>query len=172
MRLHVRHTYPCPPETYWKLYWDPEFDQVLRRESKVERQLLEERRDGAILVRRLRFTPERELPGPVARLLGSSKLIYEQENRWDEAAGVLEWRVIPTILPGKLDARGKFTVRAAPGGCEQVVEGNITVSVPFLGGQIEKAVVGEVEKSYHRTAEVFRRWLEERGLAGEPPDGG
>lgn len=159
MKLFVRHTFDCTPERFWKMYWDPAFDATLQKEAAIRRDLLEERREGEVLVRRLRITPDRDLPGPVAALLGAKKLVYEQENRWDEARGVLHWRVIPTILPGKLDAKGQFRVGPAAGGCEQVVEGDIAVNVRFVGGQIEKAVVGEVEKSYDRTAAACREWL-------------
>lgn len=159
MKLNVRHTFPCDPETFWKMYWDDGYDAMLSEGSGVERELLEERTEGDVVVRRVRFTPDRELPGPVASLLGSNKLIYEQENRWDPSASEMTWKVIPTVLPGKLDARGTFRIRPTAGGCEQVVEGDITVNVRFIGGQIEKAVVAEVQQSYERMAEISRRWL-------------
>jgi hypothetical protein len=160
MKLNVRHRFDCSPETFWKMYWDDAFDAQLRKESAVQRDVLEERTEGDVLVRRVRLTPDRELPGPVATLLGAKKLVYEQENRWDRATSTMHWRVIPTILPGKLDAQGTFrVVAAAGGGCEQVVEGNISVNVMLVGGQIEKAVVAEVEKSYAKMAETSREWL-------------
>lgn len=162
MKLNVRHRFDCTPETFWEMYWDAAFDEALRAESGVTREILEEREEGDVLIRRIRITPDRELPGPAAALLGAKKLVYEQENRWDKAAQVLHWRVIPTILPGKLDAAGTFRVEAVPGGCEQVVEGDITVNVRLVGGQIEKAVVAEVQKSYDKTAAVSREWLKNR----------
>lgn len=165
MKLHVRHTFPCDPETFWKMYWDDEFDAMLQRGNTVQRELLEQRDEGGVVVRRVRFTPQRDLPAPAAKLLGSSKLVYEQESRFDPARSEMAWRVIPTILPGKLDARGTFVVRPIEGGCEQVVDGDIKVDVRFIGGQIEKAVVAEVEQSYQRTAEVAREWLRSRGVA-------
>lgn len=163
MKLNVRHRFDCSPEIFWKMYWDEGFDEQLRRESAVQRELLEERTEGTVLVRRVRLTPDRELPGPVATLLGARKLVYEQENRWDKATSTMSWRVIPTVLPGKLDAKGTFRVVAAPPGCEQVVEGDIVVSVMFVGGQIERAVVAEVEKSYAKMAETSRDWLRKHG---------
>lgn len=163
MKLLVRQTYPCSVDTFWKMYWDDEFDAILRRESAVSRELVEERRDGDVVTRRVKFTPDRDLPGPAAALLGSSKLIYEQENRWDPGASRLDWRVIPTILPGKLDAKGWFVVRAAPGGCEQVVEGDISVQVRFVGGQIEKAIVAEVQQSYEKMGAACRTFLRDKG---------
>lgn len=165
MKLYVRHTFPCDPDTFWEMYWDDGFDQMMQRGSTVERELLEQREEDGVIVRRVRFTPQRELPGPAAKLLGSSKLIYEQENRWDPAASKMSWRVIPTVLPGKLDAQGTFVVNAIPGGCEQVVDGDISVNVRFIGGQIEKAVVSEVELSYDRMAEVAREWLRQHNVA-------
>lgn len=159
MKLYVRNSFDCTPGRFWEMYWDEAFDAMLRREAAVEREVLEERTEGDVLIRRVRFTPDRELPGAVAALLGAKKLVYEQENRWDKSTGTMYWKVIPTILPGKLDAKGTFRVLATAGGCEQVVDGDITVKVMFVGGQIEKAVVAEVEKSYEKTAAASREWL-------------
>lgn len=159
MKLFVRHTFECTPERFWEMYWDPGFDAALGREAAVMREVLEERTEGRVVVRRVRFTPDRELPGPVAALIGAKKLVYEQENRWDPDSGKMSWKVIPTVLPGKLEASGQFFVRGITGGCEQIVEGDITVNVRFIGGQIEKSVVAEVERSYDRTAAICREWL-------------
>ncbi|MEQ1506113.1 MAG: DUF2505 domain-containing protein [Myxococcota bacterium] len=159
MKLTVRNAFDCPPEKFWEMYWDEAFDEMLRRETGVQREILEERTEGEVLVRRVRFTPDRELPAAAAAVLGAKKLVYEQENRWDRSNNTMHWRVIPTILPGKLDAKGTFRVEATPTGCQQVVEGDIVVNVRFVGGQIEKHVVGEVEKSYEKTAALIRDWL-------------
>ena len=159
MKLYVRNQFDCTPGKFWEMYWDDAFDAMLRKESAVEREVLEERTEGDVLIRRVRFTPDRELPGAVATLLGAKKLVYEQENRWDKSSGTMYWKVIPTILPGKLEAKGTFKVLPTPGGCEQVVDGDIQVKVMFVGGQIEKAVVAEVEKSYEKTAAACREWL-------------
>jgi hypothetical protein len=162
LKLNVRHAFDCTPETFWELYWDEAFDEALRADAGVQRELLEEREEDGVLFRRLRFTPDRELPAAAAALLGTKKLVYEQENRWDRATSTMHWRVVPTILPGKLDAQGTFRVETTPSGCEQVVEGDIIVNVRFIGGQIEKHVVGEVEKSYEKTAATCREWLKKR----------
>lgn len=159
MKLYVRHEFECTPARFWELYWDQGFDEALQRESAVTREVLEEKMEGDVLVRRVRFTPDRELPGPVASLIGAKRLVYESENRWDKSTSTLHWRILPTILPGKIDAKGTFKVNPTARGCEQVVDGNISVNVMLVGGQIEKAVVAEVEKSYDKTAAICREWL-------------
>jgi len=159
LKLYVRHTFTCTPETFWKMYWDETFDQMLQKDATVHRELVWERSEGPVLARRLRFTPERELPRPVAKLIGNNKLIYEQENRFDAEASTLKWEVIPTFLPGKFSANGTFVVRATETGCERIVEGTIDVKVRFIGGQIEKAVVAEISESYEKTIKTCHAWL-------------
>ncbi|MBA2321321.1 MAG: DUF2505 domain-containing protein [Deltaproteobacteria bacterium] len=165
MKIAVRHRFDCTVDQFWEMYWDPTFEAQMQKEAGISREILDEKREGHIVTRRVRITPDRELPGAVAALLGSKKLIYEQENRWDEEKRVLHWKVIPNVLPGKLQAGGTVTVRPAGTGCEQVVEGNIDVKVMLIGGRIEQGVVDEVTKSYDRTAASCRRWLEEKGVS-------
>jgi hypothetical protein len=162
VRLSVRHSFSCTPSEFWALYWAPEFETRLRRGSTVAREVVEERQEGTVTVRRVRVTPQQELPGPAAAILGTKKLVYEQESRYDSARGVIDWQVVPSFLPGKLDAKGSIRVDPAPGGCVMVVDGNIDVHVRFVGGQIEKAVVAEVEKSYDRVATETKALLAER----------
>ena len=164
MKLDIRHRFDCSPDRFWEMYWDDELDAMLNEGSSVDREVVEEHEEGEVLVRRLRFTPHQELPSAAASLLGATKLVYEQENRYDRGSKVLHWRVEPTILPGKLDASGTVEVVAVGDGqCEQRVMGEIKVNVMMIGGRIEKAVVAEVEKSWTRTAEVCRAWLAKHG---------
>ena len=159
MKLLTRHAFDCTPDRFWEMYWADDFDEMLMHGATFDRTVLSDNDEGDVRVRTVRITPHQELPSPAAALLGAPKLVYDQENRFDPAKGEIRWRVIPTILPGKLDAQGHFRIVATPTGCEQIVEGEIAVNVRFIGGRIEAAVVAEVEKSYARTAQVSREWL-------------
>lgn len=163
MKLNARHTFACTPERFWAIYWDPAFEDRLRQGSTVQREVLEQRDDGDVVYRRVRITPQRELPAAAAAIVGTKKLVYEQETRFEKSRGVVHWQVVPSFLPDKLDAKGQLRVEPAPGGCAIVIDGNIDVKVRFVGGQIEKAVVAEVEKSYDRLAAETRRWIADHG---------
>jgi len=163
VKIDARHTFPCAPERLWEIYWDPAFEDRLRQGSTVQREVLEHRDEGDVIYRRVRNTPQRELPAAAAAIVGAKKLVYEQETRWDKKRGLVQWQVVPSVLPGKLDAKGQLRVEPAPGGCVMVIDGNIDVHVRFVGGQIEKAVVAEVEKSYDRLAAEIRRWIADHG---------
>ena len=163
MKLYVRHEFDCTPEMFWKMYWDDRFDAMLRKSATVDRELLSEEKSADAHRRRIRFTPHKELPRAIASLLGSKKLIYEQDNTFEPARSRMLWQVIPTILPGKLTAKGTFQVNSTPNGCAQVIDGEIKVNVRFVGGKIEQAVVAEVVKSYEQTAKTSREWLKKFG---------
>lgn len=160
MKLNIRHEYDCTPQQFWTMYWDDEFAEMLQEGSTVQRDVVDERTEGDLSIQRIRFTPDRELPSAVAKMIGTSKLAYDQENKYDEANGVLHWEVLPSFLPDKVKAAGRVTVEDLGNGrCAQVIDGEINVKVTFIGGQIEKAVVAEVEKSWAKTAETAREWL-------------
>lgn len=163
MKLAVRQHYPCSPARFWEMYWDDGFDAIVQSGSGVDREVIEQRTEGAVIVRRLRFTPHDELPAPVAKVIGSPKLVYEQLNRFDPDAGRMTWEVLPTFLPGKLNARGTLTAAEVPSGSEMRVDGEITVNVMFIGGQIEKQVVSQIEKGYQKMHAAGLVWLREHG---------
>ena len=163
MILNVRHTLPCAPDQFWDLFWDPEFERRLDASAEIQREMVElgPEIDG-IQSWRIRMTPQRELPRAVAKLIGSKKLVYEQESRLDRSAGVLEWRVLPQVLADKVTAQGTMRIVPAAGGCERIVTGEISVRVPMLGGRIEKTIMSSVTDSYNRAAEVIAELVAER----------
>ena len=163
MKLKVRQLYPCTPDQYWEMYWDEDFDAKLQEGSTVDRVVLTQTETDGILTRRLRFTPQADLPGPVAAIIGSPKLVWEQINKWSRPTGVLSFEVLPTFITAdKFSARGTFAVKAAPGGCAVEIDGDIEVRVRFIGGRIEAEVVKQIEDGYAQQKRVSDAWLAER----------
>jgi hypothetical protein len=162
VKLLIRHTFPVPPEVFWDAFWDNDLDARMQKNTAVHRHLVAEREEGGQRITRYRFVPEKKLPGPVAKIAGTDRLTYEQENRFDPATKVLKWKVFPAILPDKVTAEGTFTVRPTSAGCERVVEGKIEVRVPLVGGRIEQAIVTDVEAAYDTAAEVTRSFIAEK----------
>lgn len=162
-KLSVRHSFPCTPATFWEMFWDDEYDQMVLDAADVTREILEsiEHPDG-VVTQRIRTTPNRELPKAVATVVGAAKLIYTQESRFDPNASTLTWQVTPNVMADKVTAKGQLLVRETPTGCERLVEGEIAVKVRFVGGRIEKAIVDDVTRSYAKAAEVAQAWLAAR----------
>lgn len=166
MKLNVRYAYPCTPARYWEMYWDDAFDEKLQENSTVDRAVLEESDVDGILTRKLRFTPENELPGPVAKIVGTKKLVYDQLNVWSRADSLMTWEVLPTFLSSdKFVAKGTYKVVPTAGGCEVHIDGDIDVKIRFIGGQIEKQIVAQIDDAYARTHGASLAWLDEHGTS-------
>lgn len=162
MKLHVRHTFPCDIETFWASYFDETLEAELEAASPMDREILEEREEDGVQIRRLRFTTRKPLPGMLRGVLGSDKLTYEQETRHALAGHRLTWRIIPPVQADRIKAEGTFEVTAAPGGCARVIDGVVEVRVPLVGGQIEKLIVNTVTEGYEKTAAVRLAWIRAR----------
>lgn len=162
MKLLVRHTFPCTPDEFWQIFWDPAFDERMQQGQTALRELLEDREEGPVRIQRYRFTPNKTYPAPMVAAIGTDKISYETENRFDRGTKVLNWRVRPSVMPDKITAEGTFVVRPVPEGCERVVEGKIEVRIMLIGGRIEQAIVSDVEAGYEGAAKVVREIVAER----------
>lgn len=163
MKLMVRHNFPCSKDTFWQMFWDEEYDRMLREVTEATRETLWDREEGGGRRWRMRFVPQQELPAMIARAVGTKKLIYEQESFLD-ANKVLHWEVFPAVVPDKVQARGTMKLVGADGKLERVVEGDISVRIPLVGGGIERMIHGSVLDGYERAYQVSLDWLDRRGL--------
>jgi len=163
LKIELRHHIPCTVATFWEMFWDDRYDELVRGASAFTRTVLSDHTEGSVRRWRVRIEPDRVLPAPVRKVLGTDKLIYEQDNELDTDRGVLHWEVIPQVLSSKISARGTLQVVEEAGGVQRLVRGEIAVKVPVVGGRIEKAIVADVERSYDNAAEACRRWLDEKG---------
>ncbi len=163
MKLNATATFPAPVQTVLETFLTPEFDRRLEAATKVRYEVLSEHREGTVEVRRLKFISGTELPGLVAKALGSSTLSYEQVNRLDRASGRLEWEVHVPVLGSTLHCRGVTTCVAQPGGgTARVLDGEINVRIPLVGGKVEELVGAEFSKSYARANEIALALIREK----------
>jgi hypothetical protein len=166
VRLYVESDLPVDPATCWEIFESDAFRERLQERARLKQKILEERTEGGITFKKIRTEPERELPAVAAKLLGASKLSYVQSNRLDVANNRLDWTVQMDVMSDRVEVKGQTRVEPLPsGGCRRVVDGEINVRVRLVGGQIEKAVVAEFEKSMERAVEIARELIRERGVA-------
>lgn len=162
MKLSVTSELDFDPATAWGIFESKEFESRLEGATDVVVELIEERMEGAIKVRRLKYRSKRELPAIVQKALGTKALAWEQHNRMDPSKSQLSWVVKLPVLSDRVNVSGTTTITATPGGSRRVVDGDITVEMRLVGGQIEKAVVAEFERSMLRAVDVARAIHRER----------
>ncbi len=159
MDFEVRHRFPIPPEALWATVFSPAYERAVDEHSGFPRTVLSESREGGVRRRRVRVESPRELPPVLARALGTSRLTYEMDEVYHEDDLLMEWTVIPAVAADRVDARGTYAIVPAEGGCERVIRGSVKVSIPLVGGRIERAIGDELRSSYERNRVFVEDWL-------------
>lgn len=163
MLIRFVHRFACTPQTYWEATRDPAYEERIRSRAEVDVDVLEAREAPPRSFMKARVSPRRELPALVQKAIGAARLSYVQEVESDASTLTTRWRVVSDFLTDRVKCSGTSRVTPVPEGCERLIEGNIEVQVPVVGGSIEKQIVGEIERSWDRAADVMREFLVSRG---------
>ena len=167
MKFEVEHRFTgLTIAEYEKLYWDEAFNEALCKSVKLERTLVKLDDDGKKLHREVKVSPDRELPAPAAKVIGSSKIEYVEhaDYTWGSYRGT--WRTVSGIMADKIKSSGTFSYRQEGNAVVRRVDGNVDVSVNFLINKvIETGIIADVEKSYAQAAEFTQRWIHNGGKA-------
>ena len=155
--LHSSHELPVEVERVYAVLSGPQWP-ALKAEAL---------RDGSQVVERvelpgggMHLVVSRELPpgGPgfLERFLPSDKRVVQTDDWGPVSAGVRSgtWQV---VIPG-VSARLGGTMRLEPtaAGTRYVVDGEISVPIPLVGGKAERFIAEMVQKLTAREAEVLR----------------
>lgn len=166
MKFRAEATFTdIPQATYEALYFDDAFNEEMCKAVKLERKVLKFERNGDVVVRHTRVAPiGREIPGPVAKAIGASRIEYVEELTYDFAKHRGVWQTISSVLPDKVETKGTLEITAAGAGCTRVSAGEVIVKVFGVGGLIEKVIIGDVDKSYEDAARFTRSyWAKKQG---------
>lgn len=144
------------------LYFNEDFNQAMCERVNLSRTVVKLERDDEKLHRILRIGPDRELPGPVKKVLRTERLEYEERLQYRWGSYEAQWETIPSVMASKVDARGRILFQDAKDGVLRVSEGEINVKLLGVGGMIEKLVVADVEKSFKDAADFTQKWIDER----------
>jgi len=159
-KFTVEHAFDCDPDTLWLTFFDEAFTKAQFASFGFPSfEIVSQKDEGDRVVRTMRVTPKLEVPGAVAKLLGSS-FAYTEEGTFDKAAKVWTWKTTTSVLPNKIHSHG--TVRVLPAGagkCIQKSEFEISVDVFGVGGAIESALEKNFTNGWNNGATFTRRWL-------------
>ncbi len=159
-KLSVTHVLDCDVATFWKTFFDDEYNQRLYKDGLSFKSFeILERSEGK---RRMRGVPKLNAPAPVAKLLGDS-FGYEEQGSFDEAASLYRWKMIPNTLTDKLTTQGTVKVEASgEGKVRRVSEASIEAKVFGLGGILESTAEKEIRDGWEKEAAFMNRWLREK----------
>jgi Protein of unknown function (DUF2505) len=122
-------------------------------------------RVGSSIRQQLRYSFKGNLPSAVTRVISPSKLSWIEDTTIDVAAYRAVFTMTPVHYQQFFRCSGEWTLGTvgAPGGPKTLrrIEGNLKVNspVPFLGGQVERAIVSGLQERLALEPAVLEAWL-------------
>ena len=141
-------------------YIDPAFLQAKYEAlGRQDIRLLDNTRSAQRVRLRFAYTEALDMPLPdFARRFMPERQQIEQTVDWDVAARTGRLGVDAKGSPAKLDATMQLAM-ADGGGCVNTIRWTVSVSVPLLGGKLEKLLVEGLRHKARRDQEVTAQLL-------------
>jgi Protein of unknown function (DUF2505) len=156
MRFSHQVTYHASPDEVHRMLGDRAFRETVCRALNASRHEVSVNGTGAGMTVVVDQTqPARGVPSYARKVIGDEIRIVQRETWTDPSGGTL------TIeLPGKPGSfEGTVALADDGGGTVESVTGDVRVSVPMLGGKLEK-MVGDLMRAALQTEErLGRAWL-------------
>lgn len=157
MRLRHVLEYAARPGEVYDMLADPAFREASCREQGVvsaDVRLTPTRNGFSLVVDQVQRTDD--LPSVARRIVGATTRALQAEE-WDgPGGGTLEIRT-----PGvPAEIRGCITLATADGGTEEVVELDVHVRLPLIGGTLESVLSDRIRASLEGEHRAGTRWLE------------
>jgi hypothetical protein len=161
-KFTVRHEINCNEETFWKVFFDKEFNEKLYKGELTfpEFKILDQTDSDSETVRKVAGTPKMNVPGPVAKVLGSN-FSYKEEGRLDKKSKVWSWKMIPGNMADKL--RNEGTMRIEKIGDDRVrriadlvIEAKVNM---LINGLIESSAEKQLREGWDQSAIFMNNWL-------------
>ncbi|MGH3762487.1 DUF2505 domain-containing protein [Actinophytocola sp.] len=162
--LEHRSTFTAAADVVFKTLVDEAFlTERLREIGGKNAALLEHARDGDRVRFRMRQGMDAaRLPSAARSALGGGDLVVEREERWrpegDRYAGTS--RVTISGVPGEL--QGRIRIAGTTSGATLVISAQVKVSIPLIGGKLERVVADQVGKLLATEVEYAEKWLAAR----------
>lgn len=164
MRFRIQQRFDAPVEQVEAVLLDPAFLARLGQLPKLGRpELLDQREDGDVVHRRVRFAFAGQLSAAVTAVVDPARLTWVEESTVDRRTHRTTFRIRPDHYADRLRASGTFTLGADGPGSRRVAEGDVVVRFPFVGSKVERAIVSGLQDHAEAESDAVAEWLAERG---------
>ncbi|MEO1481881.1 MAG: DUF2505 domain-containing protein [Myxococcota bacterium] len=161
MKFEIEHTFSgISLAAYERLYFDEPFNSALCEKVELDRELLKLEENGDALHREVKVSPRgREIPKPIAKFMGVSRIEYVEKIDYTFGSGRGTWLSVSSFMTDKIDSGGTIEMLDTGAGVKRIVAGEIKVKVFGLGKTIESFIVEDVKRSYQDAAAFTRDWI-------------
>ena len=167
MRFTIEQRFNHDADAVQDTLADPGFIGQMAELPKLGRpELLVREQRGTQLTLHVRYAFVGELSGAVRRVVDPARLTWVEESTVDLASHTASFRIVPDHYASMLRCAGTSELVATGSGSVRTTEGDLRVSVPLVGGRVERAIVSGLEEHAAAEAELVDSWLAAHGPPG------
>lgn len=165
MQFRVDQAFDASPAEVMALYTNGDFYDALVGLPKIGTpEVLSVERDGDRVRLKIRYRFTADLPAAALAVIDPKKLTWVEDSSYDLTRLTFSSKLLPDHYPDRLvaSARGSVEGNATdPPRSTRRIQGDVAVRMPFVGGQVEKAIVSGLREHLHDENDVAARWLRE-----------
>jgi len=162
MQFRFVHDFDVEPPQFWEMFFSEAFETELFRGLKMRSWKVTDRRDeGAKLHRTVKLEPAMAVPSWASSVVKETG--YTEIDVFLKSESKMNVQIEPAVMRDRFQLSGVFAVTPlGPGRCRREFAGEIKVSIPILGGKIEKFMVDQIRDGYDQAAQITRDYLAKR----------
>jgi len=113
------------------------------------RDMLEEQKlPGGETLWKFKVVAGGDVPASMQKLLPDNLLTWMETSRFVPNDHAIHWQIEPLIAKGKFEGKGSWALSKKGKGTKRVIDGEISVKIPFVGKVIESFIVEQLRRSY------------------------
>ena len=166
MNFSFVHEFDIDVAAYWKIFLSEPFVADLYKELKMKSFKVEKQEDdGKVMRRVVKCEPSTPIPGFLQSVVKSTG--YTEVDDMDWSTNVMKIKIETAMFKDRFNMFGDYIVSSLEGGkrTRREFKGEVKVTVPLIGGKIEKFMMEQLRDSYDLAARVTRRWIEQKKSA-------
>jgi carbon monoxide dehydrogenase subunit G len=156
MKFRKELAYEADPDDVYEMLSDPDFrEKVARAQEAVSVDVQVTTTSGGFSLMTDLEQNTKDLPAMAKKITGDTTRAVITEE-WSSPDG----GSITITAPGKpTNAAGTVTISAGPAGTTEVVELEVKVKVPLIGGKLEQLMADNIDAGYDVEHQVGQAWL-------------
>lgn len=166
MRLTLKHRIEASLAEVEEASLADDFQRRLTSLPNVhERKVLSvDRRDDGTVHRVVRYAFAGAIPAPVLRVIGGPTVSWEEEGTFHPIDHEWRFEIHPHVMQGRFECNGRYAFVADGPATDRLVEADIKVKVPLVGGRVERFIADGLKATMEAEARMladYLRWKQE-----------
>ncbi|MDQ4096743.1 MAG: DUF2505 domain-containing protein [Actinomycetota bacterium] len=167
MHFQLEQRFAAPLVDVEAALTNPHLLELVAAASSVGRpELLELIDEGDIVRQKVRYAFTGHLSVAARAVVDPARLTWVDESVHDRRTHRSEFVILPDHYPDRLQCHGTVTLAEVDGVTRRLTDADLRVTVRFLGGRVEQAIVSGLRQHAATEEQVVQRWLDQHAADG------